>query len=208
MLQPLKLSLYPRGFFGRPASMTLRPKVRPFAGRASNRPQSVELYQPGQTDLVADPEVMRLYKMWFDADPYTRSFDYRREVMGLAMAVFGTPSFLDWYLAQEMSPSFGEYHHRFLNDTLRYIQTGKRELPMRTWQRMVSYQDDKVNDYDPGGYAKQFFGVSRLQPDSVVDIRRDADGASLAFTLHQWLGQPQGLDDLLNSLYLLFGELN
>lgn len=212
MLPPLKLSLYPRGFFGRPVATTLRPKIRPFAGRATGRPTSVELYQPASTELVGDAEVMRLYRMWFQGDPYTSSFDYRREVMALAMRVFGAPSFLDWFLAQEMSPAFGEYHHRFLHDCLKYIQTGKRDLPVLTWQRMVTYQDNKIVDYDPGGYIQQYFGTRLTQPgaalDTLVDLKHDLAGMGMPSLISRWLAQPTGLDDLLNALYLLFGELN
>lgn len=207
-MEALKLSLYPRGFFGEPIATTLRPKVRPFAGRNTGRPQTIELYQPVAGELVGSPEVMRLYKMWFNGDPYTRSFDYRREVMTLASTVFGTLSFLEWFRAQQMSPAYGEWHHRFLTDTLRYIQTGKRDLDIRTWMRMVTFKDEPISDYDPGGYVEQYFGKRRLHPDTVVALPNHDSEPSLIYSLQKWLAQPQGLDDLLNSLYLLFGELN
>lgn len=207
--KPLQLAVYPRGFLGRPATMQIRPKVRTF-GQRSGRRQTLELYQPAQNELVPDAQLMSVYRRWFNGEPSTRSYDYRREVMSLALQVFGTATFVEWYLAQEASPAYGDWHKRFLEDTIGYLCGEKRTLSLRTWMRMVTYQDEPANSAATCPHLGGYFG-RHLNPTTISGVPLPVsleENASLPATLQNWLAKPNGLDDMLGTLYILFGDLN
>jgi hypothetical protein len=83
----------------------------------------------------------------------------------------------------------------FIHSTLTFILTGKRQLPTILWNDILEYHPTDLT------------AVS----DKTKDHFKDLFGTLLNGPLHSllalWLSQPGGLEDLLTTVFIIFGDL-
>lgn len=127
------LKLYVRGFFG---SMTMSTETYQ-GGR--NRPilSVFDLNPEALKHVVCNESVVEVYNQLIRRQVISTDFDYRERVIKVAAAAFGVKNLKQWILLQAESPTFTQLHADFLMDTVRYIATGKRNLPIQTWERLI-----------------------------------------------------------------------
>lgn len=82
------------------------------------------------------------------------------------------------------------YRLAFLKDSLIFTQTGKREFSPNTWLSLI---DEGV---DNGSF----------DPESRTALLSDIHIPTIDEFLANWLSQPNGIDDLFISAYILFGK--
>ncbi len=200
-MNEVSLKIYPRGFLGKPLDAQLKVQPRPFEARLNALAVRVNVFVPQVSTVDANPLVEALYGQWINRAPETTSFEFREKVMIAALDAFGTPNFLYWYGAQVHSPAFGDTHRRFLEDTIQFLSTGRRNLTLETWSALLTVRDsgEVVDEYSE--VAKEFFGMPT--PDAQY---REFRNRGVGEIVQRWLIQPTGFDDLVGSLHLLFGN--
>jgi hypothetical protein len=202
MVNEVALKIYPRGFLGKPLEAQLKAKPRSIASQLSSIAVKVNLFTPQVNSVDANPLVETLYGKWINRAPETTSFEFRKQVFIAALDAFGTDSFFHWYGAQMYSPSYGDMHRRFLEDTLLFLQEGRRTMSLETWAALVTIQDSGERVADLSDCAKEFFGVK--VPDAQY---RQPQNREIPEIIQRWVSHPRGFDDLVGSIHLLFGNL-
>lgn len=205
------LRLYPRGFLGKTLPPRLVIKPRPFDLRIRTTPIA-GIVIPQQNTADASAAVEMLYAQTIRRAAATMSFEFREKILIVALDAFGTASFTDWYATQPESPSFGDTHQRFLDDTLHFIRHGRRDLSLESWAsfllpfdggRRLAHVSETTGENGPGETAEEFFSYMQ----STQPIAAGHGTVLLADVIQQWTSRPGGIDDLLGTLHLLFGNL-
>lgn len=191
--------IYPRGFLGAPVEPVLS-KQR----RTDNRlTYDTTVFDANDSRLVtANQKIDEYYAAFVRRDGFKGAdFDFREKALHQILHAFGTQDFNEWYAAQFKSPSFGELHRRFLDDTLKFIRTGQRELDLSTWVSLLTPADSRDTDIYLSLRAKTYFNVS-----SVGELLEPgAYRGSLVETVQDWLSKDGGFSDLLVTCHILFG---
>lgn len=144
-----------------------------------------------------NPAVEALYSTIIRNGVHADSFEFRKQLAVTALNAFGTKDFYEWYIAQHQSPACGDSHGKYLLDTLKFIQTGKRDMSVETWGSIL-FMTDEGDDISEAKdkFIEDFFGSVQYQRNrNLVDV------------IQSWLSQPTGANDLLYSLHILFGKL-
>jgi hypothetical protein len=199
---PATLRLYPRGFLGRALSPRLAVKPRPFDVRIRTTPIA-SVVTPQQGVAEANAAVEMLHAQYVRRAAVTMSFEFREKVLIAALDAFGTVSFTDWYHSQPESPAFGDTHQRFLDDTLRFILQGRRYLSLESWASFLLPTDAGIRPVEGGEIEEEFFSYM----ESAQPVTGGTGTVLLADVIQQWTSRPGGIEDLLGTLHLLFGNL-
>lgn len=190
-----QFKLYPRGFFGSVNGDTAEKLVQSMdyslyvAKRARD---TVEM-------VIVNKAIDKAYHALVRKDANINNLEFRLGVMAEIARAFGTRSFQVWHAAQYQSPNFGDNSRLFIEDCLRYIQTGKRELHPMTWATLLGEESNTdTNEQKLSPMAKQFFGKDTFLP--TTDTQDN-----ITNLLVQWVSNPSGFEDLVISAHLLFG---
>lgn len=111
------------------------------------------------------------------------------KAIALTSRLFGD-DFNKWLDLQLTSPTISTECLTFLEDTVSFIKTGKRIVPVESNQRII--RDVELNRYN----------TEKLK--YVVDTK--FEDSNVVTVLCQWLAQPDGLKDLRHSLEIMFGD--
>lgn len=138
-----------------------------------------------------DESVELLYKTLIDRNTNTRSWAFSRTVLTNAMRLFG--DLQEWTREQLSNPNIVGYNREFIKDTLNFIQTGRREMPVLVWFDLVT----------EGGVGHHAHAIPQRLHESKPVLKASDDSIQL---LQSWISQPNGLEDLLTTMHLLFGS--
>tara|TARA_B100002019_G_C21274081_1_gene604144 strand:+ start:1511 stop:2053 length:543 start_codon:yes stop_codon:yes gene_type:complete len=162
---------------------------------------SVDKYSGGmsKTDfssktIPGDPEVSQLWSEYVNPNIPTYDWVFRKRVLSVAMRLFQDH---DWFRDQERNANLHGYNYGFVVDTMRFIATGKRKMSLSIWSELVTHEHTQKKD------------VSKRH--EIIDLLK-AHSLFLATPpvgmLQKWCSHPEGIDDLLWSLNILFGDLS
>jgi hypothetical protein len=198
------LRLYPRGFLGADHQPQMVRSPNAVSSIISQKFQyHIDLRSGGNAiQLIANPHVEALYSQYIKRSVLTGSFEYREQVLAAALISFGTPDFNLWFESQFKSPACGDLHRRFLDDTLKFLNTGRREMSLETWGSLVTITDEGDHIGQLSDYAKDFFGIGK---GATIHSRRNY---LVTDVVQMWCSQPNGFEDLLGTLHILFGGVN
>jgi hypothetical protein len=191
---------YPRGFVGASLPIRLAVKPKPYEIKIRSRVQ-VGLVMPTQTSVDANDVIETLYAQYVKRSADTLSFEFREAVLIAAMNAFGMPNFYNWYMSQLAADTVGDMHVRFLADTLQFLMTGRRDMTLETWAQLLKPGSEAIRPIQPCDTAKRFFRMENLQ------MPRDPGMFRLEDVIQQWCTKPQGFEDLLGTMHLLFGNM-
>jgi hypothetical protein len=192
-------TIYPRGFLGSILAPRIEKSPAPFENEYRKLQNNLNLFQASSGSILVNENVESLYSKYIRNTYKAASFDFQKLVMITALGAFGTQAFDFWYLKQFESPSVGDLHRKFLEDCLRFITTGRREMTLETWDSLLDYSDSGELRGGVGEVAADFFGITT---NGYVRQRRMT---MLVEVLQSWCAKPNGLEDLLLSLHILFG---
>ena len=82
----------------------------------------------------------------------------------------------------------------FLIDTMTYLRTGRRRISIDHWFDLLEVQPET------------FVSLSNEQLRRITDEFREILNLSSVDIVCRWLQQPEGLDDLVTSLMIIFGD--
>lgn len=189
--------VYPRGFLGAGLGEQIKTPERPFAINLR-----AHTYHPGwlQANKPAREVNRNIESMWRHLNDHHLAIDdieFREKVLRVALNAFGTPDFHQWLTVQMDGPSTGDLHMDFLQDTLRFIETGRRQMNLHSWSQMLSLSDVTHNDTPNEGQFAWFFQNETQQSKnlSVIDV------------VQRWCSQSSGFADLVQTLHVLFGDV-
>lgn len=155
----------------------------------------------GKVNMMANPHVEGLYVEYIKKTIMSGSFEFRKKVLHAALHAFGTADFNIWFEAQFKTPACGDLHKRFLDDILKFIVTGRRDMSLENWGSLITITDEGDNIGSISDYAKDFFGIGK-------GARvHDRQNYLLTEIIQRWCSQPNGFEDLLGTLHILFGNV-
>lgn len=140
--------------------------------------------------LTVEASVTEMYSLLVNNDSSLRSKAFLMQLTEITASLLGG-RLTDWVQQQYLNPNLHGNNFEFLVDTLNYIVTGVRSYPISNWERMVSVNPEPIT-------------LTRNVRDAVVVVKAlDALGANY---ISQWLSQPSGIQDLITTLFMWFGD--
>lgn len=199
---------YPRGFLGAIISATGQ-------GDGSNisRIDTLKL-SFGSTSANPDnlvpsnPEINELYNRYLHHSAEVATFQFYEQILVAALKAFGTSNFKEWLNAQAQTSTTDYLHALFLQDTVRFIFTGKREMLIENWIPRLSHSHTVDNTVVLENRNADAFSKMLLDYESSYPKfgNRQHLHYGLDVTIWHWVQQPNGITDLLKTLYILFGK--
>lgn len=185
--------VYPRGFLGATLADRVDRERRLVETNTGFAPEKFSVYKRPTDISEFNRAVEKIYVSYVRQEPHTNSFGFREQVLRAALTAFGTSNFHAWYKLQIQSPVLGRLHRDFLDDTLRFITEGRRDMTLETWGSLIDIENADAGTVGISDYAREYFGSNRPDP-SVIDV------------VQEWCSKPNGLEDLLGTLHILFGQ--
>lgn len=156
-------------------------------------------YSGGQSSSVREeatldgyPAVTELWEAYVTPSAMTSTWSFRRRILQVALDAFTTKA--NWFISQDRNGYMTGYNFDFILDTLRFIATGRRSLSVHTWPDLVSHQVGEELDVSERCTLTDFMGQNGI-PNNTVEL------------LQKWCSQPGGIDDMVCTLNILFGDL-
>lgn len=197
-----KFRLYPRGFMGGDLQPQVERTPQPFVHPTAIMTYRVNDHDDKRNAISANSTVEALYASYIKQTVRTGDFTFRKQILLAAFEAFGTPDFMYWFNTQyTKNPAAGTIHNDFLVDTLKFLTFGRRDMSLETWASLVQITDEGNNIGSMPSEAKEFFGIS--EPGK----RRYVNDSNMIDIVKRWCSQPQGLEDLLGTLHILFGNV-
>lgn len=191
------LKLYVRGFFGSKSLSTEALEQR----RHTVVRSVFDLSPEALRHVVSNESIIELYNQVVGRQVIHTRFDFRERAIKVALRSFGIKNFLVWAELNKDSPTFTQLHADFIMDTMRFISTGKRELPVDTWERMIAPgSNDPINKIQ---YKEE---VIKNFPCGYDNTARKISDYDIHKVISKWLSKPGGFSDMIVTLYILFGD--
>lgn len=191
------LKLYARGFFGsnNMASETYQSaRSRPILSVFDLNPEALK-------HVVVNEAVVQIYNQMVRRQVIHTDFDFRERAIKIALLAFGVDNFQHWIKLNQQSPTFTQTHADFISDTVRFIATGKRNMPVNMWESLIA-----PGSNDPTDPFEFDDAVISLLPNGFSVRSRQAVSNNLHNVIAKWLSHTGGFTDMVTTLYTLFGE--
>ena len=200
-IDEVAFKVYPSGFLGSNEVPTTEPidvekiKDRLFDLSAINNPD-------GHT---ANLEVVRIWKKIVGGDPDFPQFDFKEEILKVAIRAFGAMRIIDWLRIQQESPYYGEYHVKWIDETLGFVFEGKhRVYSTHNWTTLLQMvMGVRETGLTPG--TRHYF-YKDTNYGSLQFIDYPSANMLVCDFIARWVSQANGINDLAASLHVLFGE--
>ena len=192
-----KFRLYPRGFLG---SKIMPQNIRtsdPFFNKINHHQFNVASSTMGggaidtSPNIPGNPFVEGLYTDYIKNIDRTTSFEFKVNILQVALAAFGTLDFKEWVEVQYKILQTGDNHSRFIKDTIQFIQTGRRDMSLETWHSLLKMTDEGNQIGDIPKEISEYIENNNDLVEIIVD----------------WCSKKNGLEDLLGTLHILFGNV-
>lgn len=161
-------------------------------------PSGIALQDPmlSHTQLLGgDLEVNDLFEKYLKGTHHIGDVDYFMGVVNKAMDLFGADS--NWLTTQIFNPNLNRYRIDFLVDTVIYISTGRRDQTLTTWRALCC--DQTLTD------AKSISLQGHAINKKIV-LPKDMIFSQPSSIISAWLAHNGGFADLVETMYLLFGD--
>lgn len=147
-----------------------------------------------RTEYYFSPSVTQLVKSFTSDYKVINSFEFKDKLLAAAFSSFSTTSIKSWLAAQKNSIFFGDLQKAYLLETVNFVCGKNRMISPVQWSKMLEASAVSRNssfDYE-SLFAKNH--LPHPLPDSIHDF------------IHMWIKQDKGYEDLLISLWLIFGR--
>lgn len=139
-------------------------------------------------------DIVILYDLYRGDPNLLRDFNFREQVIKAAYMMFGSNSVYTWLRHQNQLANIGLLHARFIEETLTYIATGKERATQTVqWIKLIEISNHKESSkLNIDDWFNTYSGL--YVPADIVDF------------IQLWVAQPKGFEDLLISLFIIFGN--
>lgn len=166
-----------------------------------NQPNEVKTfhtsYSGGQAESLpttkfhaGHKEVVALYSEYTAPGALVANWEFRKRVIQLAVRLFSGRT--NWFINVDSDLTVQEYNYEFILDTVRFIATGHRRISIATWPTLITHNQSESIQKEHSEVRKLF-----------RDLALNSDTVSM---IQQWCKQPRGIDDLMFTLNILFGD--
>ncbi len=153
------------------------------------------------SNYTSSLDVNIYYTQYINNTESTHEFSFIEDVIKIALKVFGTQTFAQWLSTQSNHKFFTKDHHRFIEETIELVTTGKkRKYSFNVWNILLTSEKTDTN-------TPKFTPIQQdylYAPNITNPVFNNTTKTIKQFIL-DWLKQEDGFDDLLNSLFILFG---
>jgi hypothetical protein len=142
-------------------------------------------------------EINDIYEDWRGDKTLMKSMDFRERILKAAKDAFNSYSIYQWFLMQGNTETLTELHQRFIYDTLSFVQGQKRSIEAVQWIRLLEASEKTQGvKIDVDKYFDN------------VNFKQEANFSSSALStfLVTWTSQPNGFEDLMITLFVIFGD--
>jgi len=196
-----RLRAYPRGFLGGDIVVQVAHAQQVIASQVNHMQYKADDSNMRSGDIQPNPYVESLYTSYTTNNITAGSPEFRTAVLKVALSAFGTTSFLLWVINQYKNPLAGNLHNDFILDTLKFISTGARDMSLENWMALITIGDGSTAVGTVGDKVKEFFNVNKDAPIETARFNID-----LLEVIQTWCSKPNGLEDLLGTMHILFGK--
>tara|TARA_B100001057_G_scaffold463613_1_gene517916 strand:+ start:134534 stop:135073 length:540 start_codon:yes stop_codon:yes gene_type:complete len=150
--------------------------------------------------VLAVPEVEALALEYRTCTRKQVSMDFLGRMVHTAKILLGPNpiSHLSSLYERRALVSESDYNYDFLQDTVKFIETGHRTMGISTISQLMDFlgEDEKF----------EFHPLKYLPPINPTRMERTSQPCESVYT--RWLQQPNGVNDMLCTLIVLFGKHN
>lgn len=142
-------------------------------------------------------EINDIYEDWRGDTTLMKSMEFRERIIKAAKDAFNSYSIYQWFLMQGNTETLTELHQKFIYDTLAFVQGQKRAIEAVQWIRLLEASEKtqgvKIN-------VDRYFDN--------VNFKQEAKFSSSALStfLVLWTSRPNGFEDLMITLFVIFGD--
>lgn len=140
-------------------------------------------------------DITALHKAWHGDQSLLTKFEFREKILKEAKQAFafltGT-SFQKWVQLQVDKESVTDMHMHFLNETIGFIFGKTRTMTVHQWYSLLEARSTN-------NHSDISLNINNLGIDS-------SSIYSLEKVIQLWVSRKDGFEDLLNSLFVIFGE--
>lgn len=197
---PDMLKLYPSGFLGSASVLQTHPMDLVTTAKLLLNKSVVH----SVSKYTANEEVVSVWGDLASGLPEFKTFEFKERILKCALRAFGTNTLLEWVATQSTSPELTELHHRWMEETLLYVFTGKRrEMSNNNWRVLLSVAGTNT---EAKGLSKLTTAIFYGNMPSCQFSAEYRANISIKSFVHLWVQQPGGVVDLMASLNVLFGN--
>ena len=155
-------------------------------------------YRDVSNNLFYSEEVVRVYTDWLAKPALTKEFDFREKVFLAAKHAFGTQSLYNWLKAQTSNPYITSLHKTFITETLLFVLAhDPRNIEINQWVSLLIY-DTKCKAIT--------LDINSLIEKDLAKVAVKNTSGDLNKLISQWVGRPGGMEDLIITLFVIFGN--
>lgn len=126
----------------------------------------------------------------FNASRHTRyDWQFISNLVQTSVTLFGD-DINKWLAMQLANPYIYGSNLDFIDDTIRYISTGARHMPLTIWTELLIEAPEELN---------------RMDREAISTMVRPRVLQSSKEYIQQWLAHDDGMYDLIQTLHILFG---
>ena len=201
MPEAIPVVIYPRGYLGfdigiqgRSLDSNISTIINNFK---FNKATKKSLPDVNKKYIIND-EIEDSYNCICKGTPGINTMEFREKVIRACLKAFGTTNFYSWCELQAKHAKLSDIQVRFINDTLEFIKTGKRQMDVVTWEKLAHKSTNtslvsKVSDIK----YKEYFGIGKgallHRPLTVVSV------------IQEWLKHNRGFEDMVVTMKIFFG---
>lgn len=146
----------------------------------------------GEVRSQGDEELGILHKTLIGGTVNHQGWTYRDQVLRCAVRLLG--NFYAFANQQALNPLLSRYNYEFFIDTLEFIEHGHRRVSIQNWLDLLEEDPKPSADH----MKRSRFSTTKT-PFSVI-------GLDTASVVARWCSHPQGFEDLVMSLHVMFGS--
>lgn len=185
-----KLRIYPSGFFGS-STVTAYKVTQETINKQFMMISTTETFN--KKDITGSAEVVNLINL-SQADS-KNDFDLNQQIIECALEAFGTFDLSEW-IKINYNSGLSYNHKLFIEETLAYIFNGtKRTVSTISWGTLLVYNGNET------GQDKKMLEFTNACVNNADTMTLD-----LKRVIWKWCARNGGIDDMLSSLNVLFGN--
>lgn len=139
--------------------------------------------------------VNKVYIEYVNFPRRVRYWNYRKKVIDLALKILSAHGDTNWFLLQVLNTGLHKQNQPFLKDTVRFIATGRRRISINAWPMLVTSEVASEVGTNPD--------VDLAETLKEFGIDYNTSNADL---IQRWCSQPNGFNDLICTLNILYGS--
>lgn len=199
-----EFQMYPRGFLGRSLGPRVEKAPKPFQDLRNGLRYDMSIFEPKSDEVSYNHSVQGLWAKLLKGEARISNMDFRKQILEEALVSFGTKDFFSWYRVQRFSQLYGANQRDFLEDTIRFLSTGKRSVSIQNWHALLTLgETEDIAREEEREIVKEFFNLDVYDRPYVGQVNQNSD---LLHVICTWMSIPNGDEDLLGTLQILFGN--